>query len=664
MDKKDFQKLLERQIGMREAAVLDSTVNVEERSVETVLVTENAAVVIDWKAIRENGWRNIVYIREVLLCDEENVELPSDRSVPFLDSHWKYGGSDSVKGSIRDLKTDSRKVTGRTFVSSTEETLWIKIKERHLRNVSAGYEINNEKSRVIKPGETLKIQGREFNNNYGDGLDLVIREKWKLLEGSSVVFGADEFAKHRSKFIADDEEINNNLLIRLTGTEKKLEETEQRISLLIKEQNKMPEGKTPEQILEAERSRVETIENDAARVADRVPNVDKLKRQAIKEGWELPRFQTELYNRMLSSDKPLETPATHLGLSPNDVKSFSITRAMQSVLNGKWGKEKSFESEISEEIRSKLNHEARSNEPIFIPHDVLIAHPDMETQKRALNVSPNSAGGFLVGTEHLGKNFIEILREESVLMQLGIQVMPGLRSNIQIPKQLSESVFQWVGTGAADQSFMTFTQVTASPKTGSVTTEYGRQLILQGDPGIDVLVNADLFSVAGLGVDKAGLSGTGDNNEPLGLLNETGVGGIDLTTFNWAKVVSFLKKIKKAKASKLGAMKWLMSPEVEELCLITPKVDTQAIYLMNDDGKMAGLGSKVSNQSGFDKLILGIWTQMMLLEWGVLELFVNPYGVNSRAGNVEVTAFVSVDYVVRQAGAFTVGDDVPVLSED
>ena len=67
-------------------------------------------------------------------------------------------------------------------------------------------------------------------------------------------------------------------------------------------------------------------------------------------------------------------------------------------------------------------------------------------KKRDLSVGTTTAGGFLVGTQNLGASFVEMLRNESVLISNGAIVMPGLRDSITIPKQTGAATAYWLST--------------------------------------------------------------------------------------------------------------------------------------------------------------------------------------------------------------------------
>lgn len=176
-----------------------------------------------------------------------------------------------------------------------------------------------------------------------------------------------------------------------------------------------------------------------------------------------------------------------------------------------------------------LNPDRRSEEfEILAPLDMLL-------QKRALGASTGSTGGFLVGVD-VGPLEL-ILRPVSVILRLGGMFLPGLKSNLTIPRQLTESTpYQWLAEGdtvsLADESFG---QVAVTPHRlggGCVLT---KQLEHQTVPGISDHVADSLARGIFAAYDKAAFQGTGALGQPLGIFNspvltETFSGAATLTT--------------------------------------------------------------------------------------------------------------------------------------
>ena len=70
------------------------------------------------------------------------------------------------------------------------------------------------------------------------------------------------------------------------------------------------------------------------------------------------------------------------------------------------------------------------------------------------------------------------------------------------------------------------------------------------------------------------------------------------------------------------------------------------------DGNMAGCTALTTAALTAGTMIFGDWSQLVIGEWGVLELAVNPFA-NFQSGIVGVRAIQTCDIGVRQAGAFS-----------
>jgi hypothetical protein len=70
------------------------------------------------------------------------------------------------------------------------------------------------------------------------------------------------------------------------------------------------------------------------------------------------------------------------------------------------------------------------------------------------------------------------------------------------------------------------------------------------------------------------------------------------------------------------------------------------------DGQCLGFRGMSSNQMPASRLLFGDFAQVVVGEWGVLELAVNPVE-NFLAGIIGLRAMYSVDVGVRYAGAFS-----------
>ncbi|HAJ02305.1 MAG TPA: phage major capsid protein [Brevundimonas sp.] len=150
-----------------------------------------------------------------------------------------------------------------------------------------------------------------------------------------------------------------------------------------------------------------------------------------------------------------------------------------------------------------------------------------DTERRALNEGTDSAGGYTVPTV-LSAALIDRLRRQSVLVRAGARTVPLTSDQNVIAKLTADPTPAWrAEAGAVAASDPTFGAVTLAPKSLAVLVKFSREL-LQDSLNIEAaLVNAITQAMA-LEVDRAGLFGTGADNQPQGLVNISGINTFDV----------------------------------------------------------------------------------------------------------------------------------------
>lgn len=150
-----------------------------------------------------------------------------------------------------------------------------------------------------------------------------------------------------------------------------------------------------------------------------------------------------------------------------------------------------------------------------------------EAERRALNEGTDSAGGYTVPVA-LSAALIDRLRRQSVLVRAGALTVPLTTDSNVIAKLTADPTPAWrAEAGAVASSDPTFGAVTLAPKSLAVLVKFSREL-LQDSLNIEsALVNAITAAMA-LEVDRAGLFGTGADNQPEGLINIDGINTFDV----------------------------------------------------------------------------------------------------------------------------------------
>ena len=339
-----------------------------------------------------------------------------------------------------------------------------------------------------------------------------------------------------------------------------------------------------------------------------------------------------------------------VGLSRKEVERYSITRALNAIINKDWAKA-GLELEASRAAAQRLG-KTLNEHSFIIP---------LEIQSRDLIVATNTIGGYLVDTRNM--SFTELMRNRSVLLNMGATRMGGLQGNVSIPKHVGAGTASWLATEAtaATESTQTFGQTLLQPKNVAAYSEISRQLLLQSSPDAESLVMSDLATVVALAGDLAGLNGPGTGGQPTGIITTTGIGGVTIGTggIDYGDVIEFQSDV--ASGNLLApACGYVATPSVAGILMGKPRFTNSDTPIWGGnmlDGQMAGFRAMSSNQMPSQNLLFGDFSKVVWAEWGVLEVEVNPYA-NFPAGIVGVRAFYTMDIGIRYAGAFSLATGI------
>lgn len=405
--------------------------------------------------------------------------------------------------------------------------------------------------------------------------------------------------------------------------------------------------------VEVEKQRREGIENLCK--ANKLP--DETRDHWISEGTSMNVVAKEMLGIMEERGRMNPQSVSKLSLSAKETKTYSLSRAIDACHLQVWAGAE-FEAECSREIMKRLGRNEANRNTLFVPLEVQTRDLAKRDQ-RDLTVATGSAGGFLVETANVG--FIELLRNRSVIMAMGATRLSGLQGNVAIPKQTTAGTVTWLANEASTitETNQVFAQVSLTPKTVGGYTEISRLLLLQSNPSAEQLVMNDLAVIVALAVDLAGLTGSGASGQPTGIINTAGIGGVTGTSIAYAGIIEFQTDVAAGNALSANsgyvttpAVAGLLKQRVKFTSTASPLWDGQLL-----EGLVDGYRAMASNQVPSANILFGDFGQVIVGEWGVLELEVNPYA-NFQAGIVGVRAIYTVDIGVRYPSAFSLATSV------
>ena len=367
-------------------------------------------------------------------------------------------------------------------------------------------------------------------------------------------------------------------------------------------------------------------------------------KKAVEEGTDVQGFRNLMANAITSAQT---AQVTNLDLSKPDLRRFNLMRAIRGLADRDW-RSAGFEKDCSDAICKRAGIAEPVNNGIYVPLDIM---------QRDLTVGTPSAGGFMVATEHRPQNFIELLRARSVVVQQGATVLPGLVGNAVMPKQSGSATAFWLATEAAaiTESQQTIGQLALTPKTVGAYTEISRLLMLQSTPAVDALVFNDFARVIALAIDLAALEGSGASGQPTGISNTGSIGSVTGTSMDLAKIIEFQSDLAAGNALSTGCA-YVTTPSVAALLAARARItSTDSLTLWRGnilDGQVEGFKATTTTQMTAASMIFGDFSQVVIGEWGMFEIALNPYA-SFAAGITGIRAMQSLDVGVRQAAAFS-----------
>jgi HK97 family phage major capsid protein len=647
MEIHQVRELLREEPPTRTTSIDRGTMRADERAVPLAFSSEEP--VVRWWGIE--------------ILDHSRKAMRTTRTegngLPLLFNHDR----DVLLGRLRDIAVgEDRKGRGTANFDDfgVADEKFRQVQAGSLTDVSVGFQVHYVKEVKTEDlsEDLLKLSAREK-------LPVYLINDWEPFEASLVTVAADPTVGV-GRTVAREKEDDKALTGKhpeITPTREDKHMTEPIVKdpgelAQIEADMKKARDAASKDAEARERTRCEDIHKYWYKFRDVVP--EYVRDKAIREGMSIEQFRGIVLDKIDDSggSRPLDTPLGQIGLTPGEVQRYSILRAIRAAANKDWrGAE--FEKQCSDQVAKQTGMEPRS---FFLPYDIMAAARDPRelrgVRERALNVASDPAGGYLVGTAHMPGSFIELLRARLVAARAGVQIMSGLVGNVDIPKQTGASTAYWLSTETTDvtESAPTFGQVLLSPKSVGAYVDITRRLAIQSTPAADNLVMNDIVRVLGLGIDRAVFHGTGEDGQPSGI-GKVAAGEFTGAAFSWILAISAVTDVMDANADVPG-MNWVTNP-VGWGVLKTREKGTAGYptYLCGDDDRMAGFPVLHSTQITAANLFFGDFAQAILGEWGVLDLNVDTASL-SKSGGIRIVGFQSVDVAVRQAGAFTLADDL------
>lgn len=355
--------------------------------------------------------------------------------------------------------------------------------------------------------------------------------------------------------------------------------------------------------------------------------------QELKPQIETEKRAEEIAKQRILDKKAKETPEAKVA------KKFVLGKALHTLAEGR--KLDGVEAEIDQEGKREMTRAGGSvgGNGVTMPSWML----HFPSQKRDL-----TAGGAATGQEYvpdIDMGHIYGLEVAPTVLNLGATLMTGLSGDIYMPKTGAADAAWESETGAANETTPATSRVQLTPNRLSAFVDVSMQLLRQY-PATGNIIQTQLQKANNRKLDQGAIVGTG-TNEPLGILNLTAANqvtiGVDGGALTRAKLIEMWKKIAEDNAE-LGTLAFLTTPGVKEF-LMELNVDTGSGRFVWENDNVLGYRAVVSNNvpsdlakgngSNLHAVILGVWDQLIVAQWGGVDIMVNPY-TKSKDGLVEI----------------------------
>jgi HK97 family phage major capsid protein/HK97 family phage prohead protease len=564
-------------------------------------------------------WSGII---EVLDHSREAVELDRlNDGGAFLFNHDR----DQVIGVVEDARIDSDG-KGRARVrfgsSAFAEEKWRDVQDGILRHISVGYRIK----------EVKLAEERE-------DADVYRVSKWEPYEVSLVTVPADtSVGIGRSQSNHQPSQIKNM-------------------------SQQTPEASVPQIDLVAERNAARNDEQNRVRTileAGKKYGMADLAQEAVVAGKSIDEARGLMLDELNKRNSAIQDASRPVGLSDKEARNFSflkLVRALAAEPTDKATREAArFELEACAAAADQITH--RSPKGTMIPVDVLRA----SMAERSTNtVSVKTGTGYITGganmvdTTLLASSFVDLLRNRTVLMNLGTP-LSGLVGNVDIPTQTSGSSGYWIGEDAdATKDDIDFGIIQLRPRTVANYGEITRRMLMQPSMDVEALFRADLARGLALAIDAAGFYGDGTGNTPIGIKSTSGINTQNFAAIQptFSELVGMETSIDQDNAL-AGSLAYIGNTTLRGHAKTTLKFSGIDGTLWEPGNTLNGYRTEITNQVTSGDVFFGNFADLLVGMWGGLEITVDPY-THSTKGRLRIVAMQDVDFLVRRAASFCFG---------
>ncbi len=403
---------------------------------------------------------------------------------------------------------------------------------------------------------------------------------------------------------------------------------------------------------------IESARSQAAHIMQLGANHNMLQEATdhAMRGGTLEEFRSVVLDRIGTKPLLAEMPSDYLGLSANEERQFSLTRAIEAKASGDW-RNAGFEKEVLNETHKRSKHGGMVLPPHFMRRDLTTGSP--------------SNGSNMIQTDVLGGSFINKLFQASVVLDQ-CTTLADNRGDIAIPKMATGTTAAWyTETGTLNESSPVISQVPLAPRTVAAFTEISRRMIQQSSADVEGLLRLDMANQMASAIDSAIIQG-GGAQEPSGVLDTDGIAIVELgengDAITYASLVNLVKEVAVDNAL-TGRLAFVTNPQVVASMRQTARQSSgvEGNFILNGDNTLLGHPVLSTNNvpndftagtgTNLSAVVFGNWADVLVAFWSNFEILVDPY-TKADQNLVRVRAVTDVDVAIRHTESFAAITDV------
>ena len=320
--------------------------------------------------------------------------------------------------------------------------------------------------------------------------------------------------------------------------------------------------------------------------------------------------------------------------------------------------------ELEEELENKNNEDGTETDPN--ENDKNTENRKMETKKFNLmkelrnametgnsvkienrSYTVASEGEDLVETDIY--SILEPLRAKNVLVNAGAKFLTNLVGDVQVPVMSAGQVFWAAETGAASDGSGSFTSVSLSPKRLTAKFPISLQFLAQDSVDAEGAIRRDIINAINDKLEATILgNAAGTTTQPAGLFYNVTPSNIAA----FADITALEANVESANV--YGDCKYVMAPSTKAALRSMIK-GTNGTGMVYENNAVDGTDALVTSNVATDKLIYGDFSNLVIGQWGDIQLDVVRDTASLVNGCVTIVINAFFDAKVARTEAFGFG---------